>query len=409
MFSAPIGCLPDQAGLPWANIFRATRQAIADRAIRTTAPTQAMHVERFTEPEQIEPYRSAWNALAGEIPFRRYEWLMSWWRHFGGDNQLAILAVLDDDRLVGLAPWYETSQSGGRTLRFLGDGEVCTDYLDVLAASGSEAAVAEQLAHWLQQALAEGRLPWSLLEWENLEATTPVARYLADELSDQEALVHRAEAVNCWRLEMPTTWLEFEMRQSKSHRKQIRRLISRVLDTPRAKLHVCHSQACLDQALPILIDLHMRRRNSLDQPGCFASPRFDGFLREAAGKLMADGHCEILWLELDHQPIAAEIHFLGGPIVYAYQAGIDPDRLGEDPGSLMQIAVLRRAVEQGKQAVDFLRGDEPYKAHWRAEPRSCETIRVVPNTTAARIRHGLWVTQTQMKNWVKAGLALRGG
>lgn len=368
-----------------------------------------MRVERFTDPDSLAPLRPAWNALAGGVPFRRYDWLMPWWRHFGGDQRLCVLGVFEDERLIGLAPWYRTSgTAGGQTLRFLGDGPVCTDYLDILAHPDHAYRVPPLVVDWLSDALQQGNESWDVLEWENLEQNTPIASRLSEQMARHQAIVNRLPAQNCWRLELPESWHDFEMQQSKSHRKQIRRQISRVLDTDRCRLHVCRGTAGLDEALAILTDLHMRRRKSLGQPGCFACDKFTGFLHEATKELMADGLSEILWLDLDGQPVAAEVHFLGGAVSYAYQAGIDPERLHEEPGSLMQIAVIRRAIEQGRQAVDFLRGDEPYKAHWRAQPRTCETVRIVPNTTSGLIRHGIWTTQTQLKDWVRAGLAKSG-
>ncbi len=363
-----------------------------------------MRVECFTDADSLVPHRNAWNALAGEVPFRRYDWLMPWWQSYHDSHELYVLGVFHEEDLLGLAPWYrEAGTVGGRTLRFLGDGDVCTDYLDLLVRPDDSNRVAPLLVDWLQEALTTASA-WDAMEWDNLEVDAPMASEVARRLGHCQAIVSKRPAHNCWRLQLPETWYDFEMTQSKSHRKQIRRLINRVLDTDRCRLHVCDEASQINSAMEILIDLHMRRRRTLDQDGCFACDRFASFLREAGREMMSTGHCEVLWMELDGDPIAAEIHFPSQTTLYAYQAGIDPDRLHEEPGSLMQIAMIRRAIEQGKEAVDFLRGDEPYKAHWRAEPRKCETTRIVPNTTFGLIRHGIWTTKTQVKNWFKASL-----
>lgn len=369
-----------------------------------SSPQKHMHVERFSDPQSIAQLRPAWNALAEGVPFRSYEWMMSWWNHYGADRQLYVLGIFDEERLIGLAPWYCTPlTSGGRTIRFLGDGDVCSDYLDILVDPQETQRVMPLLVDWLQEALTTSDA-WDAMEWDSLPQDARNASSLSERLTHCHAMVRRLPAQNCWRLQLPDSWYDFEMQQSKSHRKQIRRHISRVLDTDRCQLKVCRDADTLDKAMPILIDLHMRRRKSLDQPGCFASDRFTKFLHEASREMMENGQCEILWLELDGSPVAAEIHFPSETIAYAYQAGIDPDRLSDEPGSLMQIAVIRRAIEEGKTAVDFLRGDEPYKAHWRAEPSACETLRIVPNTTFGLIRHGIWSTKDQVKTWFKASL-----
>lgn len=366
-----------------------------------------MHVQCFDNFDHLISYQKAWDRLSGGVPFRRMAWLSSWWRQYGTGQRLAIQTVWNDDQLVAIAPWYlHSGPTCGRVLRLLGDGPVCTDYADLLLDAEHAEASIRALAELLGGSTANPDKGWELLELENIPAAGTHLAKLAEQLTALDCRTHTTEALNCWRLALPESWDDFEMAQSKSHRKQIRRLLRRVLETDRAKLHIARSPDEVRLAFPTLIDLHMRRRKSLDQPGCFASDAFARFLPEAALELAADGHCELLTLELDGAAIAAEIHFVDGNISFAYQAGIDPDRLDEEPGSLMQIAMIQHAMQAGRQAIDFLRGDEPYKPHWRAAATPCVTLRVIPNTASARLRHGLWSTGNQLKSWVKAGLSL---
>ena len=86
----------------------------------------------------------------------------------------------------------------------------------------------------------------------------------------------------------------------------------------------------------------------------------------------------------------AEYNLLGGGVVYFYQAGIDPDQLAEQPGHVLTAARMERVIQRGYQAVDFLRGDEPYKAHLGAEPRALMSLRIVRRLPAAQLRHQMW-------------------
>ena len=75
---------------------------------------------------------------------------------------------------IGFAPWYlQHSASQGRVVRFLGSGEVCSDYLAILCRPEDEDRVAAALAEWLIRAQggAASRSPtgdtsdcWDLLE-----------------------------------------------------------------------------------------------------------------------------------------------------------------------------------------------------------------------------------------------------
>ena len=90
-------------------------------------------------------------------------------------------------------------------------------------------------------------------------------------------------------------------------------------------------------------------------------------------------------------------------MIYAYQSGVEPAALEHEPGSLITVALLRRAIQQGGRAFDFLRGDEPYKSYWRAQPRPSLRVSVAAGRTAARLRFRAWRALRRLRDW--AGLS----
>src|SRR5688572_11778301 len=99
-----------------------------------------MHIRRMASWTEVAQLAAQWNALAGGVPFRTWEWLSSWWREYGQEHELFVLAAYSaDDELIGIAPWYaEHGGAQGRVVRFLGAGEVCSEYLSLLARPGCE-------------------------------------------------------------------------------------------------------------------------------------------------------------------------------------------------------------------------------------------------------------------------------
>jgi len=382
-----------------------------------------MRVVRFSTFDQLAPLAADWDRLSRAVPFRSWAWMSNWWRHYGCDDadtrrirRLFTLAVFDPSgRPVGIAPWYcEHTSSGGRVLRFLGSGEVCADYLSVLCEPPLENRVSRALSDWLTEA---GSRPaerparpdadtWDLLELTGIDAEDAMIGRLAADLQQRGNTVHRRPGPNCWRIELPTSWEKYLAMLSKSHRKHIRRWERKLLATRRCVLHGVRRPADLSDAERILIDLHQRRHESLGKPGCFASRRFGAFHHDVMSGLLRNGQLHLTWVELDGKPIAAEYQLAGGGVVYAYQAGVDPRALEHSPGHLNCLLTLRRAIERGYLAFDFLRGDEPYKAHWRARPRSTLEVRVAAPRTSARLRHQLWLAGSRVRCWVKDGLKL---
>jgi CelD/BcsL family acetyltransferase involved in cellulose biosynthesis len=156
-----------------------------------------------------------------------------------------------------------------------------------------------------------------------------------------------------------------------------------------------------DQAWELFVDLHQRRRESLGEPGCFASQRFHNFLKDASQQFLALDALRLCWLEIDGWPVAVEYMLQGGGVVYAYQSGVDPERLDDEPGRMISALLIKQAIEDGLQGFDFLRGDEPYKSHWRAQPRRLAEWRVIPRRTMPQIRHSAWLAGGAMKHWLK--------
>jgi CelD/BcsL family acetyltransferase involved in cellulose biosynthesis len=61
-----------------------------------------------------------------------------------------------------------------------------------------------------------------------------------------------------------------------------------------------------------------------------------------------------------------------------------------------------RAIEEGYQFFDFLRGDEPYKAHFRATPTALLETRFIAPRMVAALGHRLWKAQRRVKLGIRA-------
>jgi CelD/BcsL family acetyltransferase involved in cellulose biosynthesis len=233
-----------------------------------------------------------------------------------------------------------------------------------------------------------------------VDARDHTVNALVARLAAHGSIVYRRAAPHCWRLALPADWDTYLARLSKSHRKQLRRFQRRLFDSGRAVLRQVADEAELAHGLSILTDLHQRRRRDLGEAGCFAEPTFAAFHRDVAAHLLRSGNLRLSYLELDGRPIAAEFQLAGNGVLYAYQSGIEPDALDVEPGRLATMATLRAAIDGGYRAYDLLRGDEAYKAHWRAEPRASLDLCVLAGTRADRLRRGVWVARDWLKRSV---------
>jgi len=365
-------------------------------------------VVRFSTFDDLIPFAADWDRLAAGNPFRGWAWMSTWWRHYGsgttcsGNRHLYVLAVFDRaNRLVGIGPWYvDRAWIAGRVLRLLGTGEVCSEYLGILAEPDMEAEVARALAAWLVEAsIAADR--WGLVELTAVDEQDQSTALFVEELRRRGLMVHQRFGPRCWRIELPTTWQEYARMLSRHRRRQLRHLENRFLKSGRAVCYDASRPALLLRAQEILIDLHQRRIGSLGASGCFSSERFVAFHRDVMYPLLERGQLQLSWVELDGRPVLAEYVLCGGGVAYSYQSGFAPEHGHLSPGHIGNITVIRRAIARGMSAVDFLRGDEPYKSQWHATPRRTLEFRIAADRPSARCRLGLWLAGSRAKGWLK--------
>ncbi|GAA4431877.1 GNAT family N-acetyltransferase [Bremerella cremea] len=326
-----------------------------------------------------------WERLAGARLFLGPRWLLSWWDHFRqpGD-QLHIVTVRDPDGwLIGLAPWYRRQTWwGGNEIQFLGSGEVCSDYLSILAKAGEETTVVRAVSNFVEEAM----LGIDRFYLEGIEADDAVMRQFVAAMQSLQFDVSQRECLEGYRLELPTEWEGWLSQLSKSRRNRVRQLWRNQFDTGVAKIHVA-DETTLDEGFAILVDLHQHRRNQLGQAGCFASTRFHDFLKQAAVEHLKAGQLRLQWIELEGKPVAAELDLMEGDNYLHYCSGMAIDCEHARPGWLGVTAAIRYAIESGRTNFDFLRGDEGYKSHWRGQPVAMINVELVPPKFRAQARY----------------------
>src|SRR5660397_104199 len=121
----------------------------------------------------LEPF---WNLLvAGSVAntcHSTFEWLFTWWKYFGTDRQLLLIAAYEDGVPVGLAPLYVgNGTTEPRDLHFLGQG--LSDYADFITPR-DRSDVTEALV----SALLDLRFSWDGMDLEEIRAESPSRGFL---------------------------------------------------------------------------------------------------------------------------------------------------------------------------------------------------------------------------------------
>ncbi len=353
---------------------------------------RSLSVQVIEDIQWFDP--AVWNRLAGESPFRRWEWLRSWWHHLAGDqHRLNIVTVLDEAEVVAILPVYvDEALMRGKVLRFLGSGKACSDYQGVLLKPGHEHGALDALCEWLAAALRGAwgsQYHYQRLDFDGVAARDASMNAFFDRLGTF-ACIDRRATLSCWQIDLPGDWESYLAMLSKRCRRMLRQLDKAYVQSGRTTFDYVERVEQLPEAMATLINLHSRRRASLGCSGCFSDPHFSTFLVEAAGGLLESNELRLSRLCLDGEPIASGFGLVVGPTYYLYQCGLAPEAGDCKPGWLMNLLHLRQAIADGRSRFDFLRGNEAYKARLAAHPIELSRVNVFAPDTFGRVRQELW-------------------
>jgi CelD/BcsL family acetyltransferase involved in cellulose biosynthesis len=303
----------------------------------------------------LNGWAAQWDQLVDASPLPS-PFLRSWWLTGAGGPGRHFLLVADGAHLLGGLAVEKRHPM--LSIRMMGDGSLCPDHLDLLAAPGHEAAVVSLLRDWLC------RPGERLLDLKGIRAGSRLI----------EALPGRARrepmAVAPFTL-LPGSPEEYRATLPSQFRRNLRASANRL-----AAEGVTH-QTFRGQAVParlgVLRDLHQSQWGSRSR----FLPVFDRFAAGFAGGCAAD-EVAVHELRNDGLVVATVTAFEVAGRVSLYQSARLTDRRWRDATTVLLAAIVDDACARGFAEVDFLRGDEPYKGRFAPDHR--EMLRLVAGT-----------------------------
>jgi len=317
--------------------------------------------------------RREWNdLLAGsidDVPFLRHEYLAAWWGTLGGgewpSGDLLVTVARDESgRLVGAAPLFRTGTSEPTTLRWVGSHEV-SDYLDVLAAPEHLPAFVDS---WLE---ALDRESWTAVELDNLLEDSPSIPVLEAASKERGWSLQRERTKPCPLVQLDGGWEGYLSRLDKKQRHELRRKMRRAEGRPGGvRIRHVRQMDGLEPDVDRFLSLMALDRAK----AAFLTPSMRDHFHRVATAAAQGGYLDLVFLEVEGQAAAGYLNFDYRHRIWVYNSGLDPAYLPMSPGWVLIGAVIEQAAQEGKEAVDFLRGEEGYKTHLGGVPRYVERL-----------------------------------
>ncbi|THA85543.1 GNAT family N-acetyltransferase [Streptomyces sp. A0592] len=318
----------------------------------------ALSVTLCRDPRQFAALEEPWNRLVRACPtatpFQSHAWLHSWWLSYGKDGRLRIVLVRRGGELVGAAALMLVHRPIPLLVPL---GGPITDYFDVLVAAEHAAQVVPALAHGLHRAARSAVV--------DLREVRPGAA--AEELFRQwPGTGSRLADSTC--MELPTLPFDDLVKRMPASGAQRVRAKLRKTDAAGIEEHEATEQE-VPRAVRNLLRLHEKQWRGRGVTPEHLRPRFAEHLTRATRRMVRAGEGRLTEFRLDGKVVAANVTLLSAGLSGGYLYGADPDLRARkvDVATLLLRHEARRALAEGRPVVSFLRGNEPYKNHWRPQ------------------------------------------
>jgi len=356
-----------------------------------------LRIKELNEYDQFIDLREQWNDVLNKSKddniFLTWEWLSTWWKHYGKEKKLMILLAEDGEKIVAIAPlMYSIYRLLGFKLRKIEFFAEHTDYCNFILAEKK----AESLKLFLKYL---DKLSWDCLELreipENAESIT-ILRKIRGKTQIQNETV----SSKCPYIPLSVSWDGFVKELSGNMRRNLRRRMRRLEEKYKVEFKKQNEIDSLQQDMKTFFYLHQRRWQSKGREGSFvADPKFQDFLLDVSECFAEKRWLNLYFLTANNEPISAALCFEYSKTLYYYHPGFDPAYSKYGVGNLLIMHLLQDSIQKGIEKFDFLKGDESYKRDWTPLSRNNLEVRYVRNRLLPILYDR--ITRSERYDWIK--------
>lgn len=342
-------------------------------AVQMTLDVMLERSERgFEMPEWPDLLRRDPNRQVFAYP----EWNRAWWEEFNTGKELHLLTIRNGADAVGIVPLYRKVDGERRILRFVG-GIDLTDYLGPICSPDARDDVADAFVGWL----ANTDVGWDEFDAHNMPVPLGFADHLVERADARGFSFTIDQEETSAVLPLPGSWDEYLDGLGSKDRHELRRKRRRLArDHPDAVVRSVTDES-FEFDLKTFVEMH---REAGGHKGRFMRPDVTTFFERIGRVGLAKGWLRMDVLEVASKAIAMTFGFQIERKFYLYNSAYEPATARLSPGLVLTSKLVERAIAEGLELFDFLRGSERYKSQLGATPVPLNNVRVFNAADADR-------------------------
>lgn len=365
----------------------------------------------INDPSKLESLRLPWRMLLGQTRrgtfFQSLDWLQTYWKHFGADQELRVLVTYHDGKPFGILPMCvrrEKTRAGSvRCLTY-----PLSDWGSFYGPIGPNPTVVLRRA---MMHLRSRPRDWDLLDprWIDNDGID----HGRTEQAMRAAGFHPVRQLWAESPEIDLTqgWTSYWDSRDTKWRKNVRRSERRLAEVGTVEYVRCRPEGRLFgdddprwELYDECVEIAARSwQGSSDSGTTLSHESVRGFLRDAHAAAAAAGALDMSLLRVDGRPVAFVYNYHCDGRLFGLRMGYDPEFSRFSPGSILLRRIIENSCLRGDESWDMGCGyadvKRPWATHYRRSYRytafsptsvPAQLLRLKSIWTAARF-HGAYL------------------
>lgn len=323
-------------------------------------------IRQISDPKSLPGLRTVWDTLSEKVvcrPFLSFGWFETWLRYFLGENELLILLLYGEERVVGIAPFliqeYRTKGITVRQVELIGN--IYSPVRDLLL-ENMDSTRKMRVAEAVLRFFTETRKDWDILAFDCLPEESNTLSLLRGILKKRKARSREYECFGNWfseGIECPSE--AYFRNRSANLRASVKLNYKRARELGRLEFRIMDAKGMANGIVDFtnlyfgVYEKSWKKRERIGKE----------FLIDWMKEAYARGWLRFGVVYLNDLPMSIGFAIVCDGVAYFEKSAFDEryGRLG--PGSIWLYEMMKHVIDvDAVRVVDLLRGDEEYKKRW---------------------------------------------
>ena len=352
--------------------------------------TNNLKVGVVTDSEEFSSLRETWDALLAKSSdnnaYLTWEWLLTWWKHYGEGKRLNILLIEEGDKIIGIVPLMRVKY-GKFPVRLDVMENISSldpDYSGVILTERKEDCVTALLSY-LEKRINSDGITVRLSRIAGDSEFLTLMRKQCPSLSKSLVLYERALTPSPY-IPLPATWDEYLDLLSSKTRNTLRRKLKLLRKEHNIEFKKCSPADDIPGSVHIFYELHQRGWRSRGLSGALTDAKMREFNIDISKVFSEKGWLNLSFLVVDEKPASAVYGFEYNGKFYYGLTGFDPDYSRHSVGHLHIMFLMEEAIKNSLKEFDFMIGAEEYKYRWHALERANYQVIILRRSFLSQLR-----------------------